>query len=333
MEALWLEDPTDLFYLTGLWFSVAKLVLEDHRATLFVDGRYYEIAKKKVKNCEVILFEKEENCKPFKNAKKIGFDSSQLTLDRFFSLKRIYSKQEWIPFSKPLKEIRLIKEKEEIQALKKAAQVTWNGYQHVLKNLKEGISEAELAWLFERFCREHGATNLSFEHIIAFGENSAYPHYRPQKECLLKQNQMVLIDVGALVDHYCGDMTRTHFFGTPDPQLSHLQTLVKQAHDAAFSHAQPGIKLGELDQIVHDFFAKEGVDSLFCHSLGHGIGLEVHEYPRIRFDGVDKDLVLQPGMVFTIEPGLYLPEVGGIRYENTVVITENGIENFYSDLK
>ena len=331
-DALWLEDPTDLFYLTGLSFSAGRLVLENGDATLLVDGRYYEMAKQKAAHFQVVLYEKEGSFHPFKRAKKVAFDSAMLSFDRYQVLKRAFREQEWVPNSCPLKGIRVCKEEQELIALKKAAQLTWQGYQHVLTLLKVGVSETELAWQFERFCRENGASSLAFEPIIAFGENSAYPHYRPQKGCKLKEGEIVLIDVGAVVDRYCGDMTRTAFFGKPNEKLLHLEKLVRKAHDLAFQAARPGVKVGELDQIVHSFFAKEGVESLFPHSLGHGIGLEVHEYPRLRFDGVDKEITLTPGMVFTIEPGLYMPGVGGIRYENTVAVTEDGVENFYAPI-
>jgi Xaa-Pro aminopeptidase len=133
----------------------------------------------------------------------------------------------------------------------------------------------------------------------------------------------------AVVDNYRSDMTRTLFFGPPDPLLKKWQTIVKKAHDAALKICRPGVKLGELDAAARREMAKEDVERYYIHSLGHGVGLEIHEHPRIKFDGPDKDLLLKPGMVITIEPGLYLPAKGGIRYEDTIILTKTGYENLY----
>lgn len=182
------------------------------------------------------------------------------------------------------------------------------------------------------FCRKKGASGLSFSPIIAFGENSAYPHYRAGK-ARLKKGQSVLIDVGAILENYCADMTRLVYFGEPDPRILHFEKLVKRAKEMAISHVKPGVKAGLIDQVVQDEFDKENVKQLYTHSLGHGVGLEAHEFPRLRFNGVDKDVILKPGMVFTIEPGLYQPGVGGVRLEDMVLVTANGCENFFSDTK
>ena len=232
---------------------------------------------------------------------------------------------EWIPRPNPVKQLRAVKEPKEIEALKKAAQLTLRGCEKVMENLREGVSEEELALEFELFCRKHGASGLSFEPIIAFGENGAYPHYRAGKS-RLKKGQTVLIDVGAVVEQYHGDLTRIFHFGSPDPRIVHFATLVKEAQAQAIAHIKPGVKVGTLDQIVQDLFDKANVKPLYMHSLGHGIGLETHEFPRIRWNGEDKDVALQTGMVFTIEPGLYQPGVGGVRMEDMVVVTETGCE-------
>lgn len=325
IEALLLENPIDLFYLTGLRFSAGKLFLTCKAALHFVDGRYYEKARKE-SPCLVHLIERLQGA--LDRVKRVGFDSAFLSVDQHSQYKKKYPKIEWIPLSSPLEQFRLIKGEEEIAALKKAAQITWEGYQHLLPLLKEGIKEKELALEFEFFCKKNGASGFSFEPIIAFGENSAYPHYRAG-EAKLKKNQIVLIDVGAIFNHYCGDMTRVSFFGNPDPQLQQFHQWVREAQAKALSRIRPGVRLGELDDLVREEFSKNKVLSLYIHSLGHGIGLEPHESPRVKFDGPDKDLLLQPGMVITIEPGLYQVGLGGVRHEDTVLVTDTGIENFF----
>lgn len=319
-----IEQSSDLLYLTGLSLSKGRLLLAKEESILFVDGRYYEKAKQAAP-CSVHLWEEQKKMK----YKEMGFDSAAVSYESYLWLKKEFPQVSFVPVPSPLKKIRAVKEEKEIAALKKAAGLTWKGYEKIIENLKEGISEEELALEFELFCRKKGASSLSFSPIIAFGENSAYPHHRAGKS-RLKKDQIVLIDVGAVVDQYAGDMTRIFYFGTPNPELVRLETIVKRAQKKAIDHVKPGIKIGELDRIVREEFDRENVKQLYTHSLGHGIGLDTHEYPRIKFDGEDKDLVLEPGMVFTIEPGLYQAGLGGIRIEDMILVTENGHENFFA---
>lgn len=321
-----IEQTTDLFYLTGLNLSKGRLLVSQNRVTLFVDGRYLEAAKKNAP-CDVAKWEEFKNVQE----KEMVFDSSFITYDAYLALKKELPSVHLIPRSSPLKEIRVVKEQNEIAALKKAADLTWNGYKYITQLLKEGVSEEELAFEFEFYCRKQGASALSFKPIIAFGENGAYPHHRAGSS-RLKNGQAVLIDVGAIFDNYCGDMTRLVYFNEPEKKVLELEEIVKRAKEKAMRAIKPGVKCGLLDQIVQDEFAQANVKEFYTHSLGHGIGLEAHEFPRLRFDGADRDVVLQPGMVFTVEPGLYVSGVGGVRLEDMVVVTETGYENLFHDV-
>jgi Xaa-Pro aminopeptidase len=313
-----IEHPADLLYLTGLELSKGRLLVSSHEATLFVDGRYYERAKKAAP-CQVKLWDEQKEL----NLKKMGFDSAAVSYEGYLSLQKYFKGVELIACPSPLKQQRVIKEENEITALKKAADLTKRGIEHVRHLFKEGITEEELAFEFEFFCRKAGASHLSFDSIIAFGENSAYPHYRAGK-AKLKKGDVVLVDVGAVIDNYHGDMTRIFYFGDPDPKVVRLEKLVREAQNKAIAQIKPGVILGTLDQIVQDEFDRANVKPLYTHSLGHGVGLETHEFPRIRFDGEDKDVVIEAGMVFTIEPGLYQPGVGGIRIEDMILVTKEG---------
>lgn len=322
IEALLIEDPIDLFYLTGLVFSLGKMLVSKENALLFLDGRYIEQARKTAP-CEVLpLKEMKEKALRHKN---LTFDSSFTTFEGYVELKNLLAGVELNAISKPLKHLRGIKDPSEIEALKKAASLTRQGYHHIASFLKEGISEEELAIEFECYCRRNGASKLSFSPIIAFGENSAYPHHRAGKS-RLKQGDIVLFDLGAVVDGYAGDMTRIVFFGEPPEVLRKDYELIYGIQKKAIQKIKPGFRFGDLDLFVRKELEKQELSHLFTHGLSHGIGLEVHEYPRLKIQGGDADLLLKPGMVFTVEPGIYRVGIGGIRYEDVVLVTEAGYE-------
>lgn len=224
----------------------------------------------------------------------------------------------------------MIKDEGEIRKMKKSAQFAFEAYQFAKRKLKVGITEGELARDLEIYCLKKGAERMSFESIIAFGKNTALPHHHPSKT-KLKANDIVLFDLGVVLDGYCSDMTRVDFVGKVDPKLRHLYEVNRAAQRVALAKCKPGVRLKELDRAARRVMKSAGLEEYFIHSLGHGVGLDVHEYPRIKFDGVDRNLELQVGMAITIEPGLYLPGKGGVRYEDTVVITPKGYTNLYPE--
>lgn len=322
-----IENPIDLFYLTGLSLSKGILLVTQGESRLFVDGRYFEKAKEKAP-CPVSLLEGDAVWSWLRErlSSSLAFDSATTSYEQFLHLEK--KGIPLVPISRLLKQQRGIKSQEELQALQKAADLTWAGYRHILSCLKEGVSEKALAWEFESFVRTRGASALSFDPIIAFGENSAYPHHRAASS-QLKQGQIVLIDVGAVVDSYRGDLTRVHFFGAPNPALTEMLEWTRAAQESAFQAVRPGVSLGDLDQKARAIYAREGVEPLFTHGLGHGIGLETHEYPSIKATGPDMQVPIEEGMVFTLEPGLYRPGVGGVRWEDIIVVTKSGAKRLY----
>jgi len=338
VDACFIDDPTDLFYLTGMELSLGHLIISRKDASLFVDGRYFQAAQTQSPVGVAELKDEEKmNFLTTCNVKKLLFDS-RTSYQRYLALaalkKKLNKKHKSIsllPQAAPLKEIRLIKDQQEVDSLKKSARLLWKGFQYLKKNLKSGITEKEAALIFELFCLRNGAEKLAFEPIIAFGENSSMPHYRAGNR-KLKTKDLILIDIGVVVDHYHSDMTQVLFKGKADPFLKNIFHVVKNSQEAALSLCRPGVKVGDLDRAARDVMAKEGLQQYFLHSLGHGIGLETHEFPRIKFKGEDHDYLLKKGMVFTIEPGLYVPERGGIRLETTVVITDTGYENLFPSL-
>ncbi len=333
LDACLIEQPLELFYFTGLKLSAGRLLVHEAEELLLVDGRYLQIAEEKspYKTALDAPDKLLSFCKVHR-IKHLGFDGRHTSYDHFLRLQKWINEAETklVPSTPLFKEVRAIKDKEEIQKLQKSADLLWKGFQFIRKSLKKGVKEIELSKQFEIFCLEHGADGMSFEPIIAFGPNSAMPHYRSQN-VRLKEGDTVLIDIGVSVDNYHSDMTRVVFFKKENAYLQRLYDIAKRAQKSALKLCRPGVKVKELDKAAREVMKEENVEKLFLHSLGHGIGLEVHEYPRIKFDGEDKDVELETGMVFTIEPGLYVPGIGGVRYEDTVVITPTGHKNFYPE--
>ena len=319
------DNPVDLFYLTGLKLSLGRLVVTQKEATLFVDGRYFQMCLgnsliRVEKNSLQVL----KDC--LKKIKTLAFDSVYTSVDQYDELHKLFGKK-LKKIQSPLKMVRAVKDAGELKSLKKSAALLWKGFLHIKKMLKEGVTESALSKEFEIYCLKHGALSLGFEPIIAFGENSAMPHHRagPRR---LKKGDHVLIDIGVVVESYHSDMTRVFYFGKKEAQIMAMEKVVKKAHKAALSLCRPGVSVKELDLAAREEMQKAGMEDLFTHSLGHGVGLEIHEFPRIR---KDQETILEAGMVITIEPGLYLPGIGGIRHEDTIIITPKGYENLYAN--
>lgn len=325
-DAALVENPTDLLYLTGLHFSCGTLAVTSQDAVLFVDGRYFAKAEREAP-CAVRLLEGEAlfDWLQGRKVRTLEFDSAFTSCDRFEILKAKLADVQLVSRSSLLQSHRSVKDANEIVSLRKACELTMRGFEHARSLLKEGVSEEEIAFEFEVFVRKNGASGLSFDSIIAFGENTAYPHYRPGK-ARLKKDQPVLIDVGAIVDSYHGDLTRVVFFGKADPILEKWLEWTKEAQHTAMKAARAGVRIGDLDRVARDVFARYGVEEYFTHGLGHGIGLETHEFPRIKSFGSDQNEHLRAGMVITIEPGLYRPGLGGVRFEDMFLISEGGCE-------
>lgn len=340
-----IDDPISLLYLLGLHLEKARLVVGQNTLRLFVDGRFIEEAQRK-SLCQVFLYEEDSLSDFFlvyskEKLVKIGFDSTIFSYSEYMRLISFFTKLqnqaskdlnfEVIPLENSLRDIRSVKTQDEISAIRRAASITWKGFEYICSLLKEGVAEKTIALEFEMFCRQNGADKLAFDPLICFGPNSAMPHHRSD-ETRLKKNDIVLIDIGAMVDGYNSDLSRVVFLGQGDSMLERCYEIVKKAQKKALALCKPGEHIGELDKAAREYIDREGFGKDFLHSLGHGVGLEIHEFPSIKYNGKDKDAVLRPGMVITIEPGIYKPGLGGVRYEDTIVITKDGYDNFFSYL-
>lgn len=338
-DALLVEDQLNIFYLTGLTLSAGKLLVHTRGAHLFVDDRYFELCERMspypVLKLDHPSFEKRLSSPDFSFIQRLGFDSDTTSVKNFMELEKYVDKAiqsggdrsiSLVPLDNPIKTLRMIKDAGEIALLKEAAALGSEGFDFLCTLLKEGISEVEIAVELEIFWKRRGSKSLGFDPIIAFGANSSMPHYRSGNE-RLKKGHVVLADIGVNYRHYHSDMTRMIFLGEPDPRIEKIYHIVRDAQKAALDLCRPGTLVADLDSAAREYIASQGYGDRFTHGLGHGVGLEIHELPVLKNISPHKEIVLSPGMVITIEPGIYLPGVGGVRIEDTVVITPEGHDN------
>ena len=218
----------------------------------------------------------------------------------------------------------MVKNEHEITLLRKSAHLNAKALKYVITLLKEGVSEIELSNAYKSYIVEHGATGIAFEPIVGFGDHTATPHHKVTDR-KLKKGDAVTIDVGLVLDGYASDCTRSFFFdGDGDKKFG---ALVKEAHALALDMCRPGADFGNIGKVIDDFFKEKGVYQFRKHNLGHGVGKLVHEHPYVH----SEERILEPGIVITIEPGLYEEGNFGYRHEDTIVITKEGYDNFYED--
>ncbi|MBA2367827.1 MAG: aminopeptidase P family protein [Candidatus Protochlamydia sp.] len=330
-EALLIEHPLHLLYLTGLELSAGQLIVSKDSACLIVDGRYFERCSSQqlysvVLQVESVLSSWLED----HNIQSLGFEGAETTYQRYQELRKLSgsTKQnaEMVPIDSPVRQMRLIKDTEEIIFLKQAARLGYEGYEYVVSLFEVGVTEEELAFELEFFWKKRGAKKLAFDPIIAFDANSSMPHYRAGSTPL-RLNTSVLIDIGVVLEHYHSDMSRVVYYGQPPYEIQTIYPIVEEAKELAMRLCRPGTLIGELDHAARSHITAKGYGKNFTHSLGHGVGLDIHEYPTLRSAGTFSQTPLQAGMVITIEPGIYLPGIGGVRLEDTLLITEAGYEN------
>ncbi len=329
-QVLFLSSEADVTYYTGFTGDSSWLLLDQKEAVFITDGRYTEqirLEKQIPLTVEVINSQRKtaDILKEFfeKNKKtEILLDKSRISLSFFEILQKSVGNDETI-FSQDdiTRCLRMKKDSLEIEIILQNLQITEWGYQTILPAIKEGMSEKEVAALLEFNLKKQGAEKPAFDTIIASGPRSAMPHGTASDK-IIRENDLILFDFGVFADGYASDFTRCFSFGKiMDPKINEIHKIVFEAVQAAEDKIRPGVTAAEVHKAAWTTIDKKGYSNYFTHSTGHGVGLEIHEYPRIA-DGVDT--VLEEGMVFTIEPGIYLPELGGIRLEDMVLVNKKG---------
>ncbi len=323
-DAILITCIENIRYLTGFTGSSGVLLVTGGGGVFFTDSRYTEQAAKEVKGFEVREYKKRvtEIAAEIIEAglKRVGFEDSNLTYQGYRELGRELKGVRLAPLKDKLGSLRSVKSDEELRLISRAANIAYKAFEKLAPSVRPGKREDDLAVELEYLIRKGGAEGLSFDVIVASGSRSALPHGRPGSK-LIKKGDPVVIDFGARYKGYHSDETVTVFAGKTSKRLAEIYQIVKDAHDRAIDAVRPGVRLVDIDSAARGFIVKAGYGKYFGHGTGHGVGLNVHEWPSI---SPNSKGVAEEGMVFTIEPGIYLPKIGGVRIEDMVVVTKDG---------
>lgn len=313
---------TNIFYLTGFRGSAGVALFGASDGRLWVDPRYTLQAREQARTVEVLEERRGilRGCARWlhrRKVRKVAYEPAHLTCAEFDALSReAGTSLRWIPAGGLVEEMRAVKDPGEIQRIRAAGQVTASVFEGLLGQVRPGVRESDLAAEIEYCFRQQGAEGAAFETIVASGARAALPHARSSPK-LLEKNELVIFDLGAIVQGYAADMTRTVFLGEPSRRVRALFAVVLRAQQEALEACRVEAPAGSVDAAARRALAHQGVDRWFTHSTGHGVGLEVHEGPRL---GRGEKARLRSGCVVTVEPGVYLEGFGGIRIEDTVLV-------------
>lgn len=311
-------------YLCGFTGSAGTLLFRVNSNIFFTDSRYIEQARKELKGARVKLANAGiPDVSSYLNSngvRSVGVESSEVTYHNFIMFKNKVRSIKIYPLFEELQELRAVKDDTELQKIRRAIKISEDGLNDVIKLIKPGITESELAVELEYRMKLKGSEDLPFNVIVLFGSNSSFPHRRPGRR-RLKKGDLVLIDFGARVNGYCSDETVTFTFSRVNSEQRRVWTAVNDARKYAIESIREGIKASDVDAAARRYLEKKGLAKYFVHGLGHGVGLAVHESPRLSHDS---KTVLENGMVVTVEPGVYIPEWGGVRIEDMVAVEKKG---------
>ena len=327
IEAILISQPENRYYLSGFNGSAGFLLITPQNTILAADFRYLEQARTQAPDYEI--FPITNNVAAWLpelvadlNLKRLGLEAGHVTLTMYRglteSLNKAQPQLELIPVDGLVESLRVIKEPEEIELITKASEITDNAFNYIQGQIRTGMSEREVAWEIEKFLRENGSQTMPFDIIVASGPNAALPHAKPSHRTI-QPEEPVIIDIGARVEGYSSDLSRTLCLGTPDNTFNKVYDTVLGAQLTTIAIIKEGMTGDQADSLAREVIEQAGYGEAFGHGLGHGIGLMPHESPRLGPNSPEK---LADGTVFTIEPGIYLNRWGGVRIEDVVIIED-----------
>ncbi|WP_019119978.1 M24 family metallopeptidase [Brevibacillus massiliensis] len=333
LDAAVVTDPRHVYYLTGFLTDPHErflgLVIPGEGEPVLIVPALEREAAAAVSSVQKIMThtDTQDPYAVLKQAlpdrlKRLGVEKNQLTVKRFEAIAAAVGADAYIDVEAPLQAMRLKKSPDEVQRIKRAIEVIEEVLRRGLQKVKAGVSELEIVAELEYQMKMLGADGPSFITTVLAGEKAALPHGNPG-ERKIRQGELLLFDLGVYVDGYASDISRTFAVGDVDDRQKAIYDAVLAANLAAIEATRPGVTLASLDQAARDVITERGYGEYFIHRLGHGLGIDVHEYPSVH--GENQELT-SAGMVFTIEPGIYLPGVGGVRIEDDVLVTDEGVE-------
>jgi len=324
LDALYITHLPNIRYLTGFSGSSANLLLTAQKDYFISDFRYKDQAAQQVQGFQIII--NYENIKELKRIlenngyRKIGFESTHLIYDDLESFKQAADGIEFVQLKNKVEEFTVQKTQEEIEKIKRAIEITDITFSRILDILKPGISELELSAEITYFQKSFGAEKDSFDPIVASGWRSALPHGIASDKKIQK-GDAVTLDFGCVFQGFCSDLTSTVFIGEPSKELKKIYRIVLDAQQKAIDNAHANLSSKTLDSVARDYINRQGYGDYFGHGLGHGLGIEVHEQPGLN---QRTDTNLKENSVVTIEPGIYVPSLGGVRIEDDILLQETG---------
>ena len=314
-------------YLTGFTGTSGAVLLTEQDAVFITDFRYVQQAEEQINGFHIVRHSGpiEETIRDEvqrRRVKRLGFEQDRLTYGTYRKYAEVFSPTELVPVSGAIEQLRLVKDEQEIELIKKAVDIVDRTYEHILRMIKPGMKEKEVANELEFHMRKLGASSSSFDMIVASGTRSALPH-GVASDKTIERGDFITLDFGAVYNGYMSDMTRTFALGEADDQLKEIYDVCLEAQRIGVENIRAGMTGQEADALCRDYITAKGYGKAFGHSTGHGIGLEIHEGPVL---SSRSNVTLRPGMVVTVEPGIYLAGRGGVRIEDDVLITETGCE-------
>lgn len=334
-KTILVTNKTNIRYLSGFSGTAGSLVIAGKRGWLFTDARYHLVAKKVLPRGFSLIDVTAGFEKPWRDflkkyrVKRLGVEGSSVSLRFWKRLKKISPKVKLVDIGDALDERRIVKKPLELEKITRAQKITDEIFAALKKWLKPGVSEKTIAWKIESLAHDFGADDISFPPIIGINEHSASPHHQ-NTDRKLKRGDLILIDMGVIYEGYCSDMTRMLFTKKPSELETKIYNLVLEAQETAIKRLKAGMTGKQADAVSRSIIEKAGYGKYFGHSLGHGVGLDIHELPNLSQKYSKK---IPAGSVVTVEPGVYLPGKFGVRLEDMVVVWEKGVRNITKSLK
>ena len=327
IDAILVTRPENQRYLSGFTGGDGMLLITQTDALLLTDFRYYEQVAEEAPDFQLVKLESQtpqvlKQVLRKHQVQTLGFESTDVSFARYQEWKKATRGVKWVPTQEAVESLRMVKDGDELARIRKAVAISDAACDHIREFVQPGMTEKEVAWELESYMRTHGAESLAFPLIVGSGPDGAKPH-AVLEDRPIQKGEAIVLDMGARVDGYNSDLTRTICLGKPDEKLQEVYDIVLRAQLAAEEGAKPGMKGQEVDALARQVINDAGHAEHFGHGLGHGVGLAVHEGPSAGQSGTR---TMEPGMVCTIEPGIYLPGWGGVRIEDLVVFTATGVD-------